>query len=81
MGNFKINSILDSEDNPFDRQERIDWWSQEKLKEAKVMVVGAGAIGNETLKNLALLGLGNIFIVDFDVISTSNLSRTVLFRK
>ena len=45
------------------------------------MVVGAGAIGNETLKNLALLGVGNLFIVDFDTISTSNLSRTVLFRQ
>jgi adenylyltransferase/sulfurtransferase len=79
MSKFRINSITNIENNPFDRQERIDWWSQEKLKDAKIMVVGAGAIGNETLKNLALLGVGNIFIVDFDVISMSNLSRTVLF--
>lgn len=78
---FKINSSVNIEDNPTDRQERIEWWSQEKLENAKVMVVGAGAIGNETLKNLALLGIGYIFIVDFDVISTSNLSRTVLFRR
>jgi adenylyltransferase/sulfurtransferase len=78
---FKINQIVDIDENPFDRQERIAWWDQEKLKNVKVMVVGAGAIGNETLKNLALLGIGNIFIVDFDTISTSNLSRTVLFRK
>lgn len=78
---IKINKIIDAENNPFDRQERISWWSQEKLKDAKVMVVGAGAIGNETLKNLALMGIGNIFIVDFDTISTSNLSRTVLFRQ
>lgn len=78
---FSINSIIDSESNPFDRQQRISWWDQEKLKSAKVMVVGAGAIGNETLKNLALMGIGNIYIVDFDEISTSNLSRTVLFRK
>jgi len=81
MKKFKINKIDSFEENPTDRQERISWWSQEKLKNAKVMVVGAGAIGNETLKNLALLGVGNIFIVDFDTISTSNLSRTVLFRK
>ncbi|OAD19416.1 UBA/THIF-type NAD/FAD-binding protein [Candidatus Thiomargarita nelsonii] len=78
---FVINNIVDTDDNPFDRQERIAWWDQEKLKNARVMVVGAGAIGNETLKNLALLGIGNIFIVDFDTISTSNLSRTVLFRQ
>jgi len=81
MKKFKIHETINVENNPFDRQERISWWSQERLKEAKVMVVGAGAIGNETLKNLALLGIGNIFIVDFDTIATSNLSRTVLFRK
>ncbi len=81
MRKFEINSVENTENNPFDRQERIGWWSQEKISNAKVMVVGAGAIGNETLKNLALLGVGNIFIVDFDIISTSNLSRTVLFRK
>ncbi len=80
MSTFIVKSMTDSEDNPFDRQQRIAWWSQENLKKAKVMVVGAGAIGNETLKNLALLGVGNIFIADFDTISVSNLSRTVLFR-
>lgn len=80
MGKFEIKKIRDSDENPFDRQERISWWSQDRLRNAKVMVVGAGAIGNETLKNLCLLGVGYIFIVDFDVISKSNLSRTLLFR-
>ena len=75
-----ITKTADVDDNPFDRQERISWWSQERISRARVMVVGAGAIGNETLKNLALLGFRNIFIVDFDTIATSNLSRTVLFR-
>ncbi len=78
---FAVTGIVDPEQNPFDRQERIDWWDQQRLKCAKVLVVGAGAIGNETLKNLALLGIGNIYIADFDVVSTSNLSRTVLFRR
>jgi len=81
MRTFTIESTSDPEDNPFDRQQRIEWWSQEKIGQAKIMVVGAGAIGNETLKNLALLGVRNIFIVDFDTISKSNLSRTVLFRR
>jgi molybdopterin-synthase adenylyltransferase len=80
VGTFVIKSLTSDDDNPFDRQERIAWWDQERIAKAKVMVVGAGAIGNETLKNLALLGFQNIFIVDFDTISTSNLSRTVLFR-
>ena len=79
MSSFTIKKS--SEDNPFERQERIEWWSQERLKNARILVVGAGAIGNETLKNLALLGIGNILVCDMDTISVSNLSRTVLFRK
>jgi len=44
------------------------------------LVVGAGALGNEVLKNLALFGVGNIVIVDFDTIEQSNLTRSILFR-
>jgi molybdopterin/thiamine biosynthesis adenylyltransferase/DNA-binding transcriptional regulator YhcF (GntR family) len=59
----------------------ISWWDREKVKNAKVMVVGAGALGNEVIKNLALMGIGHIFIVDFDKIELANLSRSVLFRE
>jgi adenylyltransferase/sulfurtransferase len=58
----------------------ISWWQQEVVRNATVLVVGAGALGNEVLKNLALMGIGNIFIADFDTIEDSNLSRSVLFR-
>jgi adenylyltransferase/sulfurtransferase len=44
------------------------------------VVVGAGALGNELVKNCALLGLGALVVVDFDRVETSNLSRSVLFR-
>jgi adenylyltransferase/sulfurtransferase len=44
-------------------------------------VVGAGALGNEVIKNLALLGVGNFVVVDMDRIEASNLSRSVLFRE
>jgi adenylyltransferase/sulfurtransferase len=44
------------------------------------MVVGAGALGNEILKNLALVGIGHILIIDFDVVEAANLTRSVLFR-
>jgi adenylyltransferase/sulfurtransferase len=64
----------------FNRQERIAWWDQKRLYEARILVVGAGALGNEVLKNLALLGIGYIYVVDFDTIEDSNLSRAVLFR-
>lgn len=59
----------------------LSWFDTEKVKNAKVMVVGAGALGNEVLKNLALFGIGNIVIVDFDRIEHSNLCRSVLFRE
>ncbi|MCA9934749.1 MAG: ThiF family adenylyltransferase [Anaerolineales bacterium] len=58
----------------------ISWWQQDVVRNARVLVVGAGALGNEVLKNLALMGIGNIMIADFDTIEDSNLSRSVLFR-
>jgi len=58
----------------------IRWWDQDRLRAAKVLVVGAGAIGNEVLKNLALVGIGHMVVVDFDTIEDSNLARCVLFR-
>ncbi len=59
----------------------ISWWQQETVRSATVLVVGAGALGNEVLKNLALMGIGNVLIADFDTIEDANLSRSVLFRQ
>jgi molybdopterin-synthase adenylyltransferase len=71
--------VIDDSDR-YSRLRLISWWEQEKLAAAKVLVVGAGALGNEVLKNLALLGVGRVYIVDFDTIEDSNLTRSVLFR-
>jgi len=60
--------------------EFISWWEREKVLASKMMIVGAGALGNEVLKNLVLMGVGHLFIVDFDTIEAANLSRSVLFR-
>lgn len=75
-----VNLTSEIEDR-FARFKLINWWEQERLQKAKVLVIGSGALGNEILKNLALLGIGNIFIADMDNIENSNLSRSILFRE
>lgn len=52
---------------------------QEKLKNARVLVIGAGGLGSPLLIYLAAAGIGKIMIVDDDVVSLSNLQRQVLF--
>lgn len=59
----------------------ISWWDRKDVEAAKVLVVGAGALGNEVIKNLALMGVGSIYVVDFDTIEAANLSRSPLFRE
>src|SRR5215470_4838355 len=54
-------------------------FNRSQLSALRVMVAGAGALGNEVIKNLALLGVGRLHIVDRDVVEMSNLTRSVLF--
>jgi len=58
---------------------RIPGWNQSKLRRARVLIVGLGALGNEVAKNLTLAGVGNLTLLDFDKVESTNLNRTVLF--
>jgi hypothetical protein len=51
------------------------------VSDLKVVLVGAGALGNEVFKTLGLLGVGEVMIVDPDWIEPSNFSRSVFFRE
>ena len=59
----------------------LSWFKKDRVNNARVLVAGAGALGNEVIKDLALFGVGHIFVVDFDRIEVSNLTRSVLFRE
>ncbi len=73
-------NIQDPE-NRYSRFDLISWWDQDILKSSQILVVGCGALGNEIIKNLAMLGAGNIYTVDMDKVEKSNLSRSILFRE
>lgn len=78
--NYLELNASEFEEDRYSRLRLIPWWDQERLKAASIMVVGAGAIGNELIKNLALLGIGKILVFDMDSIENTNLTRSVLFR-
>jgi len=63
----------------YDRQNRIEGWNQSKLSNAKVAIVGAGALGNHVCLGLIGLGIGTLKIFDFDTIEAHNLNRQSLF--
>ncbi len=70
------------DEDRYDRQQRI-WGEkgQTRLSEARILIAGAGGVGSEIIKNLALLGIGTLIIIDMDLIELSNLNRQLLFRK
>ncbi len=65
----------------YSRHRAIAGFPQEILQRSRFLVIGAGAIGNEVVKNLCLLGVGRIDVHDFDRIERHNLTRSVLLRE
>ena len=56
-----------------------DWWNQSRLEDSNILLIGCGAIGNEIAKNLVLLGVKKLTLVDFDKIEIHNLNRSICF--
>lgn len=65
----------------FDRSRRIGWLDLRSISDARVLMVGAGAIGNEVAKDLVLSGFRRLTVVDMDRVVGSNLNRCVFFTK
>lgn len=63
------------------RHALIDWFPQERVRSARIAVIGAGAVGNELVKNLVLLGAGAIDVFDFDRVELHNLTRSIFLRE
>jgi len=72
-------------ENSFNRYQRqiqlkeIGSVGQNKITQAKVLIIGAGGLGCPALQYLAAAGVGTIGIVDFDVVELSNLQRQILY--
>jgi len=73
---------MDSNNNRYQRQvqlKEIGSVGQDKIAQAKVLIIGAGGLGCPALQYLAAAGVGTIGIVDFDVVEMSNLQRQILY--
>lgn len=79
-GQTNKREVIDFKTDYYGALKLIDWFDIDRVRAARILVIGAGAIGNEVLKNLALLGIGHIYIIDRDTIEMSNLSRSILYR-
>jgi len=65
----------------YHRQRLLPEIDQERLASSSVLLLGAGALGNEVLGHLAAAGVGHLVVVDFDHVELTNLHRTLLFRE
>ena len=77
-----MNGLSPHEKERYDRQillEEIGEEGQMKLKNARVLIVGVGGLGSPVALYLAGAGIGHLGLVDYDMVSESNLQRQVLY--
>jgi molybdopterin-synthase adenylyltransferase len=71
----------DPQNDRFARHRLIEGFDQALVSRLRIGLIGAGAIGNEALKNLLLIGVGQVDVYDFDTVELSNLTRSVFLRE
>ena len=76
---FFSKELTEIERDLYDRQFRLEGWSQKIIKSSRVLIAGIGGLGCEIAKNLVMVGVGHLDLVDLDIIEHSNLNRQVLF--
>jgi adenylyltransferase/sulfurtransferase len=57
----------------------VGLWGQERLRAARVLVIGAGGLGSPALQYLAAAGIGRIGVIDDDIVDETNLQRQTIF--
>jgi molybdopterin/thiamine biosynthesis adenylyltransferase len=77
QGTIKIGQ---TEEDRLARSRQVGWLDVDKIQRSRCLVVGAGALGNEVVKDLVLSGFNDITLVDMDEVARTNLNRCLFFR-